>query len=135
MQNVNTALWNAILPRNSFTHCLIYELNHFGLYADNFLPLNVRSAYLNWGSRRKKESRRKPPKSCQRADKEVVSISLCAFKRWDYHCSRYLSTSFLSYSLFCKKDLLFLYRSSLYRLSNTMKNEIPGCSCIFRIDK
>lgn len=101
-------------PRNPFTRCLTYDLNHFDLYADNFLPLNVRSAYLNQGSRKKKKSRRKPPKSCQQADKEVVSVSLCAFKRWDYHCSRYLSTSFSSYSLFCKKDLPFSYRPSLY---------------------
>lgn len=34
-----------------------------------------------------------------------------------------------------KKNLLFSYRSSLYRLSSTMKNEIPGRSRIFRIDK
>lgn len=42
---------------------------------------------------------------------------------------------FLSYSLSCKKDLSFSYRSSLYRLSSTTKNEIPGRSHIFRIDK
>lgn len=31
---------------NPFTRRLTYDLNHFDLYADNFLPLNVRSAYL-----------------------------------------------------------------------------------------
>ena len=47
--NVNTSIGKRGSVEDPFTRRLTYDSNHFDLYADNFLPLNVRSALPLFG--------------------------------------------------------------------------------------